>query len=648
LRMGTTLRRRLVVVLVGFILLFTLLIGRLAYLQVIKSPWLTERAENLWKRNIPVAAVRGTIYDRNGDVLAYNGSAATVVVIPSQVQDKDGTAEKLAQILGAKPEEMAKYIKKRTMIVYLGPKGKKISEDKAKAIRNLALPGVYITEDGKRLYPNGELAAHVLGFTGADNQGLAGVEAFYDKQLKGEDGYISFFANAKGQEMPGLSDQYVPPMSGEDLVLTIDKDIQSYVEREIQLAVAEYTPDAAIGIVANPKTGEILAMANYPTYNPEHWQDYPRETYDRNLAIWKTFEPGSTFKITTLAAALQEKKIDLKASFHDPGYYEVAGRKIKCWKAGGHGSESFLEVVENSCNPGFIAMGERLGKSTLFDYIVNFGFGQKTGIDLPGEGNGIMFKRDKVGPLELATTSFGQGVSVTPIQQVMAVSAIANGGKLMKPFVVKALKDHATGTVISETQPTMVRQVVKPEIAEQVRSALESVVAKGTGKNAFQDGFRIAGKTGTAQVVENGRYSGTHYIVSFIGMAPADDPQLVAYIAIDYPRPKGKPVFGGQIAAPIIGHILADSLIHLGYQPTNQGLSKEYTYLDPKPVTVPDLTGIRKEELQKKLFQYNSKLRVETYGAGDMVIAQRPSAGTKVAPGTRILLYLGTKNPNPR
>jgi stage V sporulation protein D (sporulation-specific penicillin-binding protein) len=646
LRMANaTLRRRLVVVLIGFITVFMLLIGRLAYLQLIKSPWLTELAENSWKREVPVQAIRGTIYDRNDSVLAYNGSASTVMVVPVQVKDKQGTAGKLAQILGAKTEEIEKYISKRTKIVYLGPKGKNISDEQAKTIRNLSLPGVYITEGGKRLYPNGELAAHVLGFTGADNQGLAGVESVYDTQLKGQLGKISFYANAKGQEMPGQSEQYTPPVSGEDMVLTIDKDIQSYVEREIQNAVAQYNPDGAIGIVANPKTGEILAMANYPTYNPQNWQDYPSTSYDRNLAIWKTFEPGSTFKIATLAAALQENKVNLKDSFHDPGYYEVAGHKIKCWKAGGHGSESFLEVVENSCNPGFIVMGERLGKSKLFDYIKKFGFGTKTGIDLPGEGNGIMFKPDKVGPLELATTSFGQGVSVTPIQQVMAVSAIANGGKLMKPYVVKEFKDHDTGQVISQTQPTVVRQVVSPDVAAQVRSALESVVAKGTGKNAYREGFRIAGKTGTAQVVENGRYSSSHYIVSFIGMAPANDPQLVAYIAIDYPRPKDRPVFGGQIAAPIIGHILADSLIHLGYQPTDKGLTKEYSYLDRPPVTVPNLMGLAYPiDLQKKMMQYNADLKVEIRGSGDTVIAQKPSPGTKVNSGTQILLYLGNKN----
>ncbi|WP_430734203.1 stage V sporulation protein D [Fodinisporobacter ferrooxydans] len=640
---NATLRRRLVVVLVGFFVVFALLIVRLAYLQLIKSPWLTEQAENLWKRNIPVEAMRGTIFDREGQVLAYNGSAATVVVIPSQVKDKQATAAKLAKVLDASTEEILKRIQKRTLLVYLGPKGRRISDDKAKAIRDMRLPGVFITEGGTRLYPNDSLAAQVLGFTGVDNQGLAGVEAEYDKQLKGAPGHISFFANAKGQEMPQQNDQYVPPVNGEDMVLTIDKKIQTFVEREIQNAVAEYNPDSVVGIVANPKTGEILAMANYPTFDPGHWKDYPKESYDRNLAIWKTFEPGSTFKIVTLAAALQEKKVNLKDSFHDPGYYEVAGHKIKCWKAGGHGSESFLEVVENSCNPGFILMGERLGKTTLFDYIKNFGFGQKTGIDLPGEGNGILFKLNKVGPLELATTSFGQGVSVTPIQQVMAVSAVANGGELMKPFVVKEFKDHSTGQILSETKPTVVRRVITPEVAQEIRGALESVVARGSGAKAYQEGFRVAGKTGTAQVVENGRYSGSHYIVSFIGMAPANDPKLVAYIAVDHPRPKGTPVFGSQIAAPIVGRILADSLTYMHVQPSADGLPKKYKYPDITPTVIPDLTGLSKQEASRKMLESSANLRAEMLGNGDTVIAQRPSPGTKVPPGTRILLYLGNK-----
>ncbi|GMA59227.1 hypothetical protein GCM10025858_37300 [Alicyclobacillus sacchari] len=405
---------------------------------------------------------------------------------------------------------------------------------------------------------------------------MTGLEKQYNAVLSGQKGGITFYAKANGELIPGEGQSVVEPTDGDDIKTTINLQVQQYVEREIEQAVAEYNPDSVTAIVENPQTGAIVAMANYPSFNPADWRSAPPSTYNRNLAIWQTFEPGSTFKIVTLSAALQENKVNLQDSFYDPGYYEVAGHRIRCWKAGGHGSESFLQVVENSCNPGFIALGERLGKESLFSYIRNFGFGQKTGIDLPGEGNGILFKLNRVGPLELATTAFGQGVSVTPIQQVMAVGAVANGGKLMKPYVVSEILNHDTGQVVEETKPTVVRQVISSATAAQVRSALESVVANGSGGKAYRDGYRIAGKTGTAQVAKNGHYESGHYIVSFIGMAPANQPKLVAYIAIDNPHPKHGVVFGGVIAAPIVGNILDDALHEMGVQPNPQGLPKKY------------------------------------------------------------------------
>ncbi|MCL6593357.1 MAG: stage V sporulation protein D [Alicyclobacillus sp.] len=638
-------RRRLVLLLAGLVVAIGGLVARLAYIQTIQSPWLRERANDLWRRNIPVAGARGTIFDDTGKVLVYTASAPSLIAIPRQVKDKAGTAQALAKVLNMPADAILKRLQMNELLVYIGPSDRRISEAQADQIRQMRLPGIYITERGKRAYPYGSLAAQVLGITGSDNQGLTGVEKQYDAVLRGANGYISLYAQANGERMPNTGEQYIPPVDGQDVELTLDVQIQQFAERELERAVAEYNPDRATAIVEDPKTGAILAMANYPSFDPSHWRDFPSNTYNQNLAIWQTFEPGSTFKVVTLSAALQEGKVNLDDSFYDPGYYEVAGHRIKCWKAGGHGSQSFLNVVENSCNPGFIALGERLGKDTLFSYIKKFGFGSKTGIDLPGEGNGILFKLDKVGPLELATTAFGQGVSVTPIQQVMAVGAVANGGLLMQPHVVKAFLDHDTGEVLQTVQPKVVRRVISDQTAAQVRQALESVVARGTGGNAYQEGYRIAGKTGTAQVAKNGRYEAGHYIVSFIGMAPADNPRLVAYVAIDYPRPKDVPVFGGQIAAPIVGRLLEDSLTYLGVPPSNQGVPKKPKWNDIPTFEVPNFIGMTVGDVQATAMQSDAQLKAEWVGQGKYVIWQSPQAGQKLPAGSTVRLYLGNTPP---
>ncbi len=639
-------RRRFVLLMLGLITAIGALIARLAYIQTVQSPWLTQRAYDLWRRDIPLEGKRGSILDRNGKVLTYTATAPTVIAVPRQVKDKDAAAAKLASVLGMPEQKVRDLLGRRQLLVYLAPGDRRITEAQAEAVRALGIPGVYISEKGKRVYPFGTLAAQVLGITGADNQGITGIEKQYDSVLQGQRGSITLFAQANGERMPDTGEQYVPPVDGQDVQLTLDVGIQQFVEREIEQAVAEYTPDRATAIVEDPKTGEILAMANYPSFDPSHWQDFPPNTYNQNLAIWQTFEPGSTFKVVTLSAALQEGKVNLNDRFYDPGYYEVAGHRIKCWKAGGHGSESFLNVVENSCNPGFIALGERLGKQTLFSYIRKFGFGSKTGIDLPGEGNGILFKLNQVGPLELATTAFGQGVSVTPIQQVMAVGAVANGGLLMQPHVVKAILDHETGEVVKTVDPAVVRRVISEQTAAQVRQALESVVANGSGTNAYVEGYRVAGKTGTAQVAKNGRYEPGHYIVSFIGMAPADDPKLVAYIAIDNPHPKDRPVFGGQIAAPIVGRILADSLAYLGVPKSTQGLPKKPKWNDTPTVEVPNFVGMTLDQARRAALASGAQLQTEVQGNGKYVIWQSPQAGQKVPDGSTIRLYLGNVKPS--
>lgn len=631
---NVTVRKRLTIALLIGFLVFLIIDVRLGYVQFFLGNWLTNGAENLWSREIPFEPERGDIVDRNGVKVATNISAPTVYVFPRQVKDPVGTAEKLAKALNGSKEEIYKIITKPTLIVKV-PDGRKISHQKAAEIRNLGLEGVYIGQDSKRYYPFGEYLSHVLGFAGIDNQGLVGLELYYDKELSGKKGSVQFYADAKHNRMNDKADDYEPPVDGLDLKLTIDTKVQTIVERELDLAEAQYKPDGVIAIAMNPNTGEILAMSSRPDFDPTNFKEVAPEVYNRNLPVWSTYEPGSTFKIITLAAALEEGKVDLAHDFfNDSGSIKVDGTTLHCWKRGGHGSQSFLEVVQNSCNPGFVELGQRLGKETLFKYIRNFGFGEKTGIDLQGEGKGILFNLDRVGPVELATTAFGQGVSVTPIQQVTALSAAVNGGTLYTPYIAKELVDPITGEVVMRNSPSAKRKVISEETSKKIRYTLETVVAQGTGGKAFVEGYRVGGKTGTAQKVKNGRYMENNHIVSFIGFAPADDPQLVVYVAVD--NPKGTVQFGGRVAAPIVGNIMGDSLRALGVEPRKNQIEKEKKeWTDPVMIEVPDMVGMTKKDIQEIFVNF----KVDASGEGDTVVKQSPQGGIKLKEGSTIRLY---------
>lgn len=634
---GVTVRRRLFILLAIGTLIFIALITRLAYVQLMIGPDLAKRAEETWRRDLTYNAKRGEVLDRTGVKLTYNVSTPSIVAVPVQVIDKKGTALKLAQVLGGSEEDIFKQLSKRVSSVDIKPSGRKISQEKAQEVHDLKLPGIHIVEDNTRYYPFGELAAHVLGITGSYNQGLTGIEAKYDKGLTGQSGSVSYLSDASGKEMPGSTEQYMKPKDGMNLQLTIDSNLQMFMERELDQAMVKTQANSALAIMMNPTSGEILAMASRPTFEPGNYKQYPQEIYNRNLPIWMTYEPGSTFKIITLAAALEEKKIDLNYDyFYDSGFIDVSGAKLRCWKRGGHGSESFMQVVENSCNPGFVVMGQRLGKEKLFDYIKNFGFGKKTGIDLGGEENGILFKLSRVGPVELATTAFGQGVSVTPIQQVAAVAAAINGGILYEPHVAKAWVNPETGAVVEEFEPEEVRRVISEETSKKVREALESVVAKGTGRPAFIDGYRVGGKTGTAQKVIGGRYSSTEHIVSFIGFAPADNPKVLVYVAVD--NPQGIQ-FGGVVAAPIVQNILRDALKYLKVEPNKNQLAKDYKIDETPIVEVPNLVGMTIADIYESM---NSNFMLVKSGEGNTVISQAPAAGTRVDRGSTIRVYLSS------
>ena len=405
------------IVLLVIIFLFVLIVAKVFYIQVIDYKKLNSYANSLWSRNLPIEGNRGIIYDRNGVVLADNVTTTSLVIIPNQVFNKQETARKLSEVLGSDYEDMLAHVSKRSSIERVHPEGRRLSYEIADKINELKLPGVYLVKESKRYYPYDTLLSHTIGFVGIDNQGLSGLELGYNDYLTGEYGAIKYISDAKGNKL-NLTEMYEEPQDGINVTLTINYEIQASLERELDNAVIKYNPDQALGIAMDPNTGEILAISSRPNFSPSNYQDYTVEEINRNLPVWATYEPGSTFKIITLAASLEEKMVDLeKEKFYDSGAVKVSNATIHCWKHGGHGQQTYLEVVENSCNPGFVNLGLRLGKEKLFNYLNLFGFGKKTGVDLNGESSGIMFNLDRVGDLELATTAFGQGVSVTPIQQ---------------------------------------------------------------------------------------------------------------------------------------------------------------------------------------------------------------------------------------
>lgn len=622
------------VFIISIIILIAIII-KVFYIQVFAYDNLSNLAESLWSRELPIKADRGLIIDRNGEVLATNITTVSLVVVPGQINDAEAVAKDLSDILNTDYQDMLKHVTKSTSIERVHPEGRGLDFEIAEKIDALGYDGVYLLKESKRYYPYESVLSHVLGYVGIDNQGLSGLELYYDDYLTGADGAIKYFSDGKGNKLE-LTEVYEAPTSGITLQLTIDLDLQLAIENELDNAISKYDPEQAMIVAMDPDTGEVLAMASRPNFDSNHYQEYSTEIINRNLPIWMTYEPGSTFKIITLSAALEEQTINLfEDTFTDTGAINVDGATIHCWKSGGHGTQTMLEVVENSCNPGFVRIGETLGVDTLMSYIDAYGFGNKTGIDLNGESSGILFDASKMGPVELATTSFGQGISVTPIQQVRAVSAAINGGKLYTPYIVGSFLESETNSLIEKIEPVVVGEVISEETSSLVRYALESVVANGSGKNAYIENYRVGGKTGTAQKVENGSYLDGNYILSFMGFLPADDPEIVVYVAID--NPKGVTQYGGVVSAPIARNVMLSAIDILDIEPSKEGMAKEYTWLDKKYSILPNVVGMSKEEATKTLKNY----KIEYSGSGDTVIYQSPKEGYYVAEGETIMLLLG-------
>ena len=615
------------------LLIFSIIVIRVFYVEVIMYDKLNINANNLWSRNLPIGADRGNIYDRNGKLLAGNLTTVSLVLIPNQIDDKEKVAKDLSEILNVSYDEMYKHVSKKTSIERVHPEGRRLDFQTADRISDLHYKGVYLLKEGVRYYPNNNVLSHTLGYVGIDNQGLSGIELTYDKYLEGKDGSIKYYSDGKGNKL-NESEIYNSPQDGMDLTLTIDLDLQLSIENELDNIIKKYDPEHALIIAMDPSNGDILGIASRPDFNPNNYKDYDVEVINRNLPIWMTYEPGSTFKIITLSSSINENTVNLfEDHFYDSGVIDVDGAKIHCWKHGGHKDQTILNVVENSCNPGFVYLGSLLGKERLMKYINEFGFGEKTGIDLNGEGEGILFNLNRMGPVELATTSFGQGISVTPIQQVTAVSAAINGGNLYTPHIVKSIS--LENNVIKRFDKELKRKVISDDTSKLVRFALESVVANGSGRNAYIENYRIGGKTGTAQKVTDGHYVDGDYILSFIGFMPADNPQIVLYVAIDHP--KNVIQYGGQVAAPIAKNILTSAISILNIDSSKDGIPKKYNYYDKKYIIVPDVTGYTVSDANKMLQGFN----ILYSGDGNKVIYQSPPANTYIPELGTVKLMLG-------
>ena len=563
-------KKILVVFLCATIMIFGL-IGRLIYLMVFDAEYYQELAEDLHEREREIKAARGEIVDRNGVVLATNRTVCTISVIHSQIEDPETVIRVLSDELKMDEADVRERVEKVSSMEKIKTNVEKDTGDK---IREYDLAGVKVDEDYKRYYPYDELASRVLGFTGGDNQGIIGLEVKYEEYLKGTNGTILTVTDARGIELEGVAEDRIEPVAGETLKISLDYNIQEYCEQAALKVLEEKQADSVSVLLMNPQNGEIYAMVNVPEFNlnepfelntgeeaslsDEELQDALNQMW-RNGCINDTYEPGSTFKIITSAACLEEGVVSLDDTFVCPGYRIVEDRKIRCHKVGGHGTETFVEGIQNSCNPVFMDIGLRLGSERFYDYFEQFGLLRLTGVDLPGEAGTIMHKKEDIGTVELATMTFGQSFQITPIQLATTVSSIVNGGNRVTPHLGMAVLD-GEGNVIEEFEYKTEKGIVSEETSETMQMLLESVVSEGSGKNAYIDGYSIGGKTATSQTLPR---SANKYIASFLGFAPADDPRILGMVVIH--NPQGV-YYGGTIAAPVLRTIYDNVLPYLGIE----------------------------------------------------------------------------------
>ena len=633
-------RKKLLVVFLFSAALMAGLMGQLGYLMIFRSEHYSEMADDLHRRERTIKAARGEILDRNGTVIAANRTVCTVSVVHSQVTEPERVIEMLCAELGLSEEDVRKKVEKRSSREIIKTN---VAKETGDAIRGYGLSGVKVDEDYKRYYPYESMASKVLGFTGADNQGIIGLEVMYEEYLKGRDGLILTLSDARGVELPYAAEERLEPVAGDTLTLSLDVNIQKYAEQAAYKVMEEKGANAVSIIIMNPQNGEIYAMVNAPEFDlndpfalakgsvyetAEEKQELLNQMW-RNRCINDTYEPGSTFKIITAAAGLEQGVVKLTDQFSCPGFRIVEDRKIRCHKVGGHGSETFLQGVMNSCNPVFIDVGLRLGVDNYYKYFTQFGLKGKTGIDLPGEAATIMHKKENMGQVELATVSFGQSFQITPMQLITTASAIVNGGNRVTPhFGVEAVSADET-SVHKFTYPVK-EGIVSPETSATMRYVLEQVVSEGSGKKAKLEGYRIGGKTATSEKLP--RRSGK-YIASFLSFAPAENPQVMALVLID--EPQGV-YYGGTVAGPVMQELLRNILPYLGIEAKYD--AKEAEEAAELKTIVPDLLGMTLNEGKNALFQ--AGLSAEVEAEGETITGQTPPAGECVNKGTKVLLRM--------
>ncbi len=638
-------KKKLLVFLFCAVFGYLLLFGRILFIEFFRAEEWQELAYEQQTRDRLITPKRGSILDRNGEGIALTETVCAVSVIPVQVKEKEKTAAFLAEMLELEQTEVLEKISQNVALVRIKTK---VDTETAAKVRKAELPGVEVDEDVRRVYPYSEMAAQVVGFVGKDNQGIIGLEAKYDELLEGKQGKILTLTDSRGNEVESKQDR-IPPEDGKNLVTTLDVVLQQYAEQTIAKAVESKGAKRGVIIMLNPQNGEIYAMANYPFFDlndpftmqdPElaaQWDSFSQEEKNdllnqmwRNTAINDTYEPGSTFKIITSSAGLEEKVVTPESSFYCRGFHVAGGRQIKCWRyPRTHGAETFVQGVQNSCNPVFMEIGERLGAETFLEYMQKFGFAQKTGVDLAGEAVGIIHKLENIGPVELATMSFGQSFQITPLQLLRAASAIVNGGRLITPHFALGIADEE-GNLVESFVYDEGEQIISVETSETMKKILESVVAEGTGSKAYLPGYRIGGKTATSEKLP--RRSGK-YIASFMSFAPAENPQVMALVLID--EPQGV-YYGGTVAGPVMQELLKNALPYLGIEPVYN--EKEAEEAAEAQTEVPDVTGMAPAQAKNMLYQ--AGLSSEYRGEGETVSRQLPPAGETVNRGTKAVLYL--------
>jgi len=655
-------KKRMFLVLMILAVLFTGLMGRLIFVMVYKSPDYKKAAIDQWTSEVQIAAKRGRILDRNGNELAISANVYRIDLdlnaLRSTMKTKKLTTEdvasKLAEALEMEKEDVVKVIEKKL------PNGlpygsatlkRRIEKSMADKVKELDLWGVIVSADTKRYYPNENYLAHVLGHTNSDGDGLAGIEMQYNSVLSGKPGKrIAELDNTRSRQLPYVISEFTKPEDGKDVVLTIDEMIQHFCEKAATQALSDNKAKAVSIMAMNPNNGEILALVNKPDYNPNNpWVEGKTseelQKMWRNRAISDTFEPGSIFKVITSTAALEENLVSEEDRFYCKGSTVIGKRTVRCWKSGGHGSQTFVEILKNSCNVGFTELGKKIGKENLYKYIRKFGFGEKTGVDVPGEALGIIKNPANISELDLATISFGQTNTVSIVQYLSAFNAVANGGKLIKPHFLKEIQSYDEETGVKKTEKKFEdyneKKILSEEKTAQLRGYLEKVISEGGGKKAFIEGYTIGGKTGTAQKVIDGKYGPQKYISSFAGMAPAEKPQITLFVSIDEPDPSN--YYAGQIAAPVAQQVFNDIFNYLSIK--GNASDSEIAESLKKDIVIPEIRGLKKAEALKILKE--QKLDYNIDEKGDYITDMNPKPGYTVKEGSKIVLYTGkTSNYN--